>query len=139
MANEQNLRPPFTPNEAREFGSRGGKKSAQVRNEKKTFAAMTKKILNTKVTDPKQLGIIQKSGMPVPKNPTYKDFLIASTIMKAIRKGSPDDIMKFMNIIGENLPGEMKIELTAINPEVRDEIETLINEDGNDDNEKTSG
>ena len=35
MANEENLRGPFTPSEAREFGRKGGKASGEARKEKK--------------------------------------------------------------------------------------------------------
>ena len=101
MANEQNLRPPFTPEEAREYGRKGAAKAAELRAQKKTFAAMTKKALQQKVTDAKQLEIIKKSGITKAKNPTYMDFLIASVIMKSIKKGSVDDILKYQQIIGE--------------------------------------
>lgn len=101
MANEQNLRPPFTPKEAREFGRKGAAASAASKRKKKTIAATVEKVLNTKVTDPKQLLTIQKAGLPVPKTPTYRDFIVASVIVKAVKRGSVDDLMKFMDIIGE--------------------------------------
>lgn len=102
MANEQNLRPPYTPNEAREYGRKGGYKSGQSKRRKKSLSETAAKILNEQVRDPKQLEIIKKSGLPVTGKPTYKDFFVASVIMKSIKKGSMDDLMKMASLLGED-------------------------------------
>ncbi len=101
MANEQNLRPPFTPNEAREYGKKGNVASQAAKKRKKTIAETVEKILNEPIRDEKQLNLIKKSGMPTPARPTYKDFLVASVIMKSIKRGMVDDLSKLMAIVGE--------------------------------------
>lgn len=101
MAGKDNLRPVHTKEEARERGRNGGIKSGQSRRRKKTFAETVDRLLNEPVKDPKQLEVIQKSGLPVRTKPTYKDFFVASVIMRSIKKGSVDDLMKMMEILGE--------------------------------------
>lgn len=100
MANNENL-VPFTEETAREMGKRGAIKSAESRRRKKSIAETVAQTLNSKVTDKGQLALIKKSGMPTPKNPTYKDFIVASVIMKCIKRGDVNDLSKIMEIIGE--------------------------------------
>lgn len=102
MPNEQNLRPPFSPNEAREYGRRGGIASAESRRQKKTFAETLDRLLETPVTDKAQLEIIRKTGIPINGEPTYKDFITATTLFKAIKRGSVDDLSKLIDILGES-------------------------------------
>ena len=102
MANNQNLRPPFqSGSEAREYGRKGGIKSGQSRRDKATIAETMQTMLYKPVTDEKQLAMIKKSGMPVPKKPRYVDFLVASTMMRSIKNGKTDDLIKIMDIVGE--------------------------------------
>ena len=54
------------------------------------------------------LAVIKKSGMPLSKAPTYKDFLVASTIMKSIKRGSVDDLEKLAAMIGETVKDEQR-------------------------------
>ena len=100
--NEQNLRPPYTPKEARSYGAKGGQKSGESKRRKKTISATLDKLLSEPVKDAKQLDVIAKSGMPVGARPTYKDFLVASVIMKSIKRGNVDDLSKIIDIIGES-------------------------------------
>lgn len=46
MANEQNLRPPFTPSEAREMGRRGGLACGAARRKRKTLAELAGIVVN---------------------------------------------------------------------------------------------
>lgn len=101
MAGKDNLRPVHTKEEARERGRNGGIKSGQSKRRKKTIAETVDKLLNEPVKDEKQLSIIEKSGMPIKGKPTYKDFLVASVIMRTIKKGYVDDLTKLMDILGE--------------------------------------
>ncbi len=101
MLNEQNLRPPYTPDEARKYGALGGVKSGESKRRKKSIAETVNSVLNMKITDHKQLEKIRKSGMPVPKNPTYKDYIVASVILKSANRGDVNDLSKIMEIIGE--------------------------------------
>lgn len=105
MANEQNLRPPFSkdcPKIARESQEKSVKARRRNTAKKKTIAATVDKLLNEPVKDEKQLAIIEKSGMPMKGRPTYKDFLVASVIMRSIKKGSVDDLSKIAAMIGED-------------------------------------
>lgn len=101
MANEQNLRPPFSPEEAREYGKKGAKRSAEVRAQKKTIAAVTKKMLQQKVTDPKLLELMRKMGITTSKTPMYLECMVAGYIVRALKKGTLDDLLKLQQIIGE--------------------------------------
>ena len=98
-----NGRPIQSGDEAREYGRKGGTRSGQVRRQKKTIAATMEKLLDSKVTDPKQLEVIKKSGFPVGNKPTYKDFLIASILSRTIQKGKIDDLLKLQQVIGETI------------------------------------
>lgn len=46
MANEQNLRPPFTPKEAREYGRKGAAASARVRRQKRDMRETFRDLLD---------------------------------------------------------------------------------------------
>ena len=51
MANPQNLRPPFTPKEAREYGRMGGKASAEARRKRKSFQEQAQEFLHLPLDD----------------------------------------------------------------------------------------
>lgn len=102
MANEQNLAPPYrSGSEARENGRKGGIASGKARREKATIAGTMESMLYKPVKNEKQLAVIAKSGLPVPKNPQYIHFLVASTMMRTIKDGKVDDLMKIMDLTGE--------------------------------------
>ena len=124
MANNENL-VPFTEETAREMGKRGAIKSAESRRRKKSIAETVAQTLNSKVTDKAQLALIQKSGMPTPKNPTYKDFIVASVIMKCIKRGDVNDLSKIMEIIGETPIQEDSAALKRAK-EILGDIESVI-------------
>lgn len=106
MANEQNLRPVRTESEARERGRNGGIKSGQARKAKKTMAAVTKTILDSKITDPKMLDVIKKSGIEIKGKPTFRDFMTASIIMRDIKKGDVRTLLAYAELLGENVKDE---------------------------------
>ena len=98
MPNPENLRPkPYDSERGRE----NQKKSVASRKRNKTIAEATKMVLDTKVTDPKQLAMIEKAGLPVPDKPTYRDFLVASIAVRTIQKGRTADLTELMRILGE--------------------------------------
>lgn len=59
--------------------------------------------MSAPITDERQLNALKKSGMPLPAKPTYKDFLVARVIMKSSEKGDVSDLMKIMQILGEEI------------------------------------
>lgn len=97
---ESNLKVP-TPEEARENGRKGGIASGKARQKKKTIAGIMKAFLDEKITNEDHLQIIQGSGLPIEGMPTYKDFVVASVMAAALKKGNIDDLSKIMNLIGE--------------------------------------
>lgn len=125
MINEQNLRSPYSPEEARRYGSKGGKASGEAKKRRKSIAETVKAALECEVTDPKQLAIIKKSGMPVPRNPTYKDFVVASVIMKCVKKGEVSDLSKIMEIVGES-PIQSDSDALKRAKEILDSIDSVI-------------
>ena len=103
---------PFTSETGREAQKKAN--AARTRNaalrKSKTFRDGMRNALSAPVTDSAQLSAIRKSGMPVPSTPTYRDYLIATTINNAIKRGSTDDILKLMQITGENMESEAPLE-----------------------------
>ena len=70
MANEQNLKPPFSkddPNTARECQKKSAAARRRNLKKQKAFAETVRVIFETKVKDPKQLEIAQKYGVPIAK------------------------------------------------------------------------
>lgn len=101
MGSLDNLRPPFDSETGRENQPKSVESRKRNRAEKKSITDTVKKQLDTVVKDPKQLAVIEKSGLPVGKKPTYKDFMVASIIMRTIQKGRASDLKEFMEIVGE--------------------------------------
>ena len=110
MSNKATLRPPFNPEEARYYGSKGGKASVESRKQNGTVRSKTRKALERKVTDPKQLALIKKSGLPIDEKepPTFLDFLIATTIVREIKSGRFGDLKSLMELLGETNQDEQK-------------------------------
>lgn len=112
MPNKNNLLPPFqSPEKAKgnlRDASVNGKKGAKKKKENATFAMRMKWLMQQPVTDERQINIIKSSGMPVPKKPTFRDFYIATTSMKSIKKGSLDEMIKLAGFLGEDFGTDEK-------------------------------
>lgn len=91
-----------TGREAQKKANEARSRNAKLRKTA-TFREGMRQVLAEPVTDEKQLAAIRKSGMPIPARPTYRDFLIATTVLNAIKRGDLDDILKLMQITGEEL------------------------------------
>lgn len=91
-----------TGREAQKKANEARSRNAKLRKTA-TFRDGMRHVLAEPVTDEKQLAAIRKSGMPIPAKPTYRDFLIATTVLNAIKRGDLDDILKLMQITGEEL------------------------------------
>lgn len=132
MAVTNGKHPPFTPEETHKYGKMGGIASGKVRNRKKTIAQKLAWTLEQRVTDKKQLDMIERAGIPISGKPTYKDFLIASTLMKSIKNGRVDDMMKVAQFIGEDygstVPGE-EIRDDELSASLRELAEDLQSDD----------
>lgn len=131
MPNERNLLPPFQspdvarggPRDAAVNGRKSGARRRQKKEEKTCIVKETKRMLYKPVTDQKQLAMIAKSGMPVPKTPLYVHFLVASVMMKSIKKGSIDDMIKLTDFIGEEYGSSI-----PANEAAEDELSTSLRE-----------
>lgn len=96
MSNESNLIP-ITPETAREMQRR----SAKARKRNRTIAETAKSVMDAVVTDERQLAAIKKAGLPVPKKPTYRDFIVASIMLRMVQKGRVEDLEKLATIVGD--------------------------------------
>ncbi|MBO7169728.1 MAG: hypothetical protein J6W28_00955 [Clostridia bacterium] len=91
--NPQNLKPPFTPEEARTQGSKGGKASAAARRAAKTYQEAAKWLLGAQMDGtglPDHVkAIIHALGNRTSKRDTGALFLVMSDFSKAMG-GGPD-------------------------------------------------
>lgn len=92
MANEQNLRPPFSPKEARENGSKGGKASGKKKQERKIFREAILAVLAEPLKD--------KNGNEHPSGMNVQEAMIRGVIGRAI-KGDPRALEVIRDTIGE--------------------------------------
>ena len=124
MANEQNLRRDLSPSEAREYGSRGGKRSAEVRREKKRLRESLEALLE---------GEIEIDGQKV----SVTDAMAAAAIKSALRGD-----WKAWELVRDT-SGQKPIDkvVTAeVDPDVIEDVERMVMEDNTeDDDEDGSG
>ena len=97
MANEKNLKPIRTKSEAREKGKKGGKKSGEVRREKKTFKDLAKTILSLSTTDETMVEIARSMGV---ENPDNKQMVVIGLTLSAI-KGNHNAFDRLLELTGE--------------------------------------
>ncbi len=97
MANEKNLRAPFSPKEARENGSKGGKASGAAKRAKKTMKQALETLLEMEHTTQKKDGKTERvDGMLLMARALFK---------KAAKDGDKGSIELALKIIGQH-PGE---------------------------------
>lgn len=108
MANESNLKPVRTKNEARERGRNGGLKSGEVRAKRKTLKDELLALLSTKV-----------DGKTMQEN-------ISLSLIQEAMSGDTKAFLAIRDTIGEK-PKE-EIELSQSTAEVTDEIDKYIKE-----------
>lgn len=87
MANNENLKPVRTTDEARKRGAAGGKKSGEARRQKKTMEQSLQILLNLAVsdstlTDPTDNDVFNKVKG---KNLTVQDKILVEVIKKALK------------------------------------------------------
>lgn len=81
MANEKNLKPIRSSSEAREKGKKGGKKSGQVRRDKKTFKELAQTILEL---EPKNKELKAKGKAFGLDSPNNKELAVIGMMLSAI-------------------------------------------------------
>ena len=70
--------------------------------------------------------------MPIPARPTYRDFLIATTVLNAIKRGDLGDILKLMQITGEEMAATFttdEVEEDALSRSLRELAEEMEREE----------
>ena len=63
MANDENLKPVRTKNEARERGRNGGKKSGEARRRKANFRKTLNQLLTTEIDSPEWKPVLESLGI----------------------------------------------------------------------------
>lgn len=100
MANEGNLTPVRSKNEAREKGRNGGIKSGEVRRAKKTMRETAKMMLNMRA-DAKVMEFVKKVA-PVDENDiTYQTAVVARMVQRAIADGDTASVRVLAELTGD--------------------------------------
>ena len=101
MANEKNLKPIRTENEAREKGRNGGIASGKARRDKKTVKKILSELLNAEVkNNPQFAKIAQKLG--VENDKSVKEIFTAVCLLNTVKDGNLADLEKLVKLLGEN-------------------------------------
>lgn len=123
--NEQNLKPiqkgQLSKEEAKTRGSAGGKKSGQVRRERKAFKESLLMLLDMKA--PEKIGMQIKQNLPKLKDKdlNYQNAILVSLLQQAV-KGNTKAVELIRDTIGEK-PVE-KVEVTG-NEQIQNGINKL--------------
>lgn len=120
MANEQNLKPVRTKSEARERGKKGGKRSGEVRRERKRLKEYMNLLLDLPVSDAKDFNKLSKIGIPVEKIDN-KMMLVTALFKKAVTHGDVAAVKEIRSIIGDDAQDN-------VNGQLMDLIEGIKNE-----------
>lgn len=96
MANEKNLKPQAHTLTVEEQ-SKGGKKSAQSRKDKKAFKELAKTILSLSTTDETMVELARSMGV---ENPDNKQMVVIGLTLSAI-KGNHNAFDRLLELTGE--------------------------------------
>ena len=104
MANEHNLIPVRSENEAREKGKKGGKASGESRRRKKTLKQAMKLLLEQEITDTDIYNQTAAMGVAV-DDLNYQSAIVAAMVMQAAN-GNVKAFAQIRNLIGEDTDSE---------------------------------
>lgn len=96
MANPENLRPPFSPSEAREYGRKGAAASAASRRKKKACAEIAMRVIQSEL-DPATRAKIEKVTGPLEDD---EDTLYAAAVAQMVAKAIKGDTRAFHELQG---------------------------------------
>lgn len=96
MANPENLRPPFSPSEAREYGRKGAAASAASRRKKKACAEIAMRIINSELSASDRAKIEKVTG-PLEDD---EDTLYAAAVAQMVAKAIKGDVRAFHELQG---------------------------------------
>lgn len=104
MANEQNLKP-FTSDQNREEaaknGKKGGKKSGQVRREKKTVQNILNEYLDGSFKNNSTLSKLAKTA-GIENTKSIKELVTAICILNTLKRGDVNELQKLVALLGED-------------------------------------
>ena len=100
MANEQNLTHKLTVSEQR----KGGKKSAQVRREKKTVQKILNDFLSTAAKDNPQVSKLA-AKMGLQDDGSIKDLFTIVCTLNTLKDGNLSDLERLSKLLGEQTEG----------------------------------
>ena len=98
--NPQNLRPVKTKKEAKKRGSNGGKKSGEVRRQRKQAKECMEMILSLDVKGEKSKQLMRNLGIE-DKDQQNIMLLMSTLFMKAATTGEPNAVKAVLEIAGE--------------------------------------
>ena len=104
MANEKNLIPQahtLTVEEA----SKGGKKSGEVRREKKTIQKILTELLDSEIKDSPQFAKLA-SKMGVESDKSVKDIFTMVCLLNSVKSGNLGDLERLSKLLGEDKQNE---------------------------------
>ena len=101
MANEKNLKPIRSVSEAREKGKKGGKKSVEVRREKKAIQKLLSDYLESDVKSQKELKSIANAA-GIKQDQSVKELVTVVCILNTLKKGDVDKLQKLCELLGED-------------------------------------
>lgn len=100
MANESNLKPVRSKEEARAKGRKGGVASGKARREKKTIQNILTALCDSKCSDiPQFQKIAAKLGLDGDKN--VKELFTLVSTLNALKTAKMDDLGKMAELLGE--------------------------------------
>lgn len=99
MANEKNLIPQAHKLTVEEQ-SAGGKKSAQVRKEKKTIQKILSDLLESDIKDNPQFTKLANS-LKIETDKSIKEIFTMVCLLNSVKNGSLSDLEKLMKLVGE--------------------------------------
>lgn len=126
MANESNLKPVRSEEEARAKGRKGGVASGKARREKKTIQNILTALCDSKCSDiPQFKKIAAKLGLDGDKS--VKELFTLVSTLNALKTAKMDDLSKMADLLGEQREFQSESEeqqtsfLEAIKKAVTDE------------------
>ena len=126
MANEKNLKPVRSKAEARERGSKGGKKSAEARRNKKLLKECMINLLDMQVSDTKKFNSRVNMGLDV-EDIDNRALLTVALFKKALT-GDVAAFKEIRNLINEDEPIKGVLEVKdPFSGLTTEELKKLIN------------
>lgn len=109
MANESNLKPVRSEEEARAKGRKGGKASGKARREKKTIQNILTALCDSKCSDiPQFKKIAAKLGLDGDKS--VKELFTLVSTLNALKTAKMDDLGKMAELLGEQREKDENLE-----------------------------